>query len=187
MSIFDGEQLDQFLSRFSASVTGAMHAVTVLVGDRLGFYEAMADGEPLDAGTLAGRTGTSVELVSTWLASQVDGGYLEHDSATTSYRLPPQHAALLVDGSAGVSVAGAFRVVAAAFKDEPLVTEAYRTGEAPRSCQRHPDLSAGLARCRLAAADPDGTRETAWALPEAVAAALLIDPASAAGEQGADR
>ena len=94
---------------------------------------------------MAARTGTSVEFVAVWLASQAAAGYVGPGPAGGTYCLPQEHAAVLVIEGEGVSVAGGLRVAAAAFKDEPQVTEAFRTGVPPAARDRHPDLAAGLA------------------------------------------
>ena len=39
----DNHKLEQFFGRFVSDLGAVMHAATVLVGDRLGLYAAMAD------------------------------------------------------------------------------------------------------------------------------------------------
>jgi hypothetical protein len=181
----DRARVDAFVNRFAATVAGALHAVTVLVGDRLGLYQAMADGVPLTAAELAERTGTSPGHVAAWLDSQVEAGYVDVEGADM-FRLPREHAAVLVGEAGGVSVAGALLVLTAACKDEPLVTEAFRTGTVPARRDHHPDLDAGMARCREAArAAPRACVPTL--LPAATAATLFINSdlgSGAAAEPG---
>jgi hypothetical protein len=181
----DHARVDAFIDRFAATVAGALHAVTVLVGDRLGLYQAMADGSPVTAAELAERTGASPGHVAAWLDSQVEAAYVDADRAGT-FRLPPEHAAVLVGEAGGVSVAGALLVLTAACKDEPLVTEAFRTGRAPARRDHHPDLDAGLARCREAArAGPGAASPTL--LPAATAASLFINFAIGSGGAAAEQ
>jgi len=63
----DQAKLDAFVGRFLGDLGTAMHMPTVLVGDRLGLYRAMADGEPLSPADLAERTGTNDRYVAEWL------------------------------------------------------------------------------------------------------------------------
>ena len=100
-----------------------------LVGDRLGLYRAMADGEPVSPADLAERTGTNERYVTEWLAAQAAAGYVDYDADAGTFRLPPEHAALLIDQGAPVFIPGAFQLAASGVKDEPLITEAFRTGE----------------------------------------------------------
>jgi hypothetical protein len=187
MAALDPDRLDAFVRTIASTIDGALHAVTVLVGDRLGLYRAMADGEPIDDRELATRTGTSVEFVAVWLVSQAAAGYVSPGPAAGTYYLPREHAAVLVNEGEGVSVAGGLRVAAAAFKDEPQVTEAFRTGVPPAPRDRHPDLAAGLARWHRAAATGRSTGSPARTPVLATAptlATLFIDAGVAAGEQG---
>ncbi len=158
----DQHRLDVLVDSFATAVAGALQLVTVLVGDRLGLYRAMADGRPVTPAELADRTGTADPHAVRWLEAQAAAGYLDHDPQRGWYRMSPEQAAVLVGDIDGVSVAGASLVVAAAFRDEPLVTESFRTGAVPAGRDHHPDLAAGLARLRLR-------------LPGAAAACVFID------------
>jgi hypothetical protein len=53
----DQVKLDEFMGRAVADLGAALSAALVVIGDRLGLYRAMADGDPVSADELAGRTG----------------------------------------------------------------------------------------------------------------------------------
>ena len=142
----DQAKLDAFVGRFLGDLGTALHLPTVLVGDRLGLYRAMAAGEPMSPPALAERTGTSERYVAEWLAAQAAAGYMEYDATAGTFRLPREHAALLIDEGAPVFIPGAFQLAASAVKDEPLITEAFRTGEGVAWHDHHPDLFAGCER-----------------------------------------
>jgi len=142
----DQAKLDAFVGRFLGDLGTAMHLPTVLVGDRLGLYQAMADGEPVTPAALAERTGTAERYVKEWLAAQAAAGYVDYDAADGSFRLPPEHAALLIDQGAPVFIPGAFQLAASSVKDEPQITEAFRTGEGVAWHDHHPDLFVGCER-----------------------------------------
>jgi 2-polyprenyl-3-methyl-5-hydroxy-6-metoxy-1,4-benzoquinol methylase len=142
----DQAKLDAFVGRFLGDLGTAMHLPTVLVGDRLGLYRAMADGEPVTPAALAERTGTAERYVTEWLAAQAAAGYVDYDAADGSFRLPPEHAALLIDQGAPVFIPGAFQLAASSVKDEPQITEAFRTGEGVAWHDHHPDLFVGCER-----------------------------------------
>jgi len=124
----DQSKLDAFVGRFLGDLGTAMHLPTVLVGDRLGLYRAMADGEPVSPADLAERTGTNERYVTEWLAAQAAAAYVDYEPDAGTFRLPPEHAALLIDQGAPVFIPGAFQLAASGVKDEPLITEAFRTG-----------------------------------------------------------
>jgi hypothetical protein len=66
----DQAKLDEFLGRFVGDLGAALSAALVVMGDRLGLYRAMADGEPVSADELSARTGTDPRYVREWLSNQ---------------------------------------------------------------------------------------------------------------------
>ena len=137
----DPVRADAFVARLLDELGTAFHLPTVVVGDRLGLYLAMADGSPVTAAELAERTGTDVGYVAQWLDGQVAAAYLEHDGELDAFRLPPEHAAALVEGRGPVFIPAGFQMAASMARDEPLVTEAFRTGRTVPARGRDPDLS----------------------------------------------
>ena len=59
----DPQKLDAFVGRFLQDLGAVVHAATVLLGDKLGLYKAMADGAPLTPEELARRTSTDARYV----------------------------------------------------------------------------------------------------------------------------
>src|SRR2546421_12609064 len=74
----DQDKLTEFLNKFVGDLGATMAAGNVLVGDRLGFYRALA-GQPLLPCELAERTGTATRYVDEWLRGQTAGGYGGYD------------------------------------------------------------------------------------------------------------
>jgi SAM-dependent methyltransferase len=136
----DNDKLDAFIGRFIADLGTALHVPAVLIGDRLGLYRAIADGEPVTPAELADRTGTAERYVAEWLAGQAAAGYIDFDPAAGTFRLPAEHAFALVDQAGPVFIPAAFQLAASTVKDEPLITEAFRTGEGVAWHAHHPDL-----------------------------------------------
>lgn len=124
----DENKLNEFLGKFVADVGAAMHASTVLLGDKLGLYKAMADGALITADELAERTGTDERYVKEWLAAQAASGYTEYDPATASFHLTPEQAFALTGEHNPIFVPGGFQAPAAAMRDLDLMVAAFRTG-----------------------------------------------------------
>ena len=82
----DEARLEEFINRFAGDFGAALHASTVVVGDKLGLYRALADLGPTDAATLADATGCDARLVQEWLDAQYVSGYC-HFSAQTGHVL----------------------------------------------------------------------------------------------------
>jgi 2-polyprenyl-3-methyl-5-hydroxy-6-metoxy-1,4-benzoquinol methylase len=96
----------------------------VLIGDKLGLYLAMAGAGPLTPAELATRTGARERYVREWLSAQAAGGYVTYDPATGRFTLPPEQAFLLIDAD----LPGAFQLSVGSIRDEPKITDAFRTG-----------------------------------------------------------
>lgn len=142
----DTERAEAFERRITADLATGLHLAAVLMGDRLGLYAALAGGLRVTAAELAGRTGTHEPYVAAWLAAQAAAGYLDHDGDRGTFGLAPEHEAALLDRGGLLSAVGAFQIAAAAIKDEPLVTEAFRTGDGVAWHEHHPDLFVGYER-----------------------------------------
>ena len=95
----DQDALQAFVGKaveeFGAIVSGAL----VVIGDKLGLYQAMAGAGPLTPVELAERTGTDERYVHPWLVNQAAGGYVAYDATTGRYWLPPEQAVALTDES----------------------------------------------------------------------------------------
>jgi hypothetical protein len=62
----DEHKLQEFMHRFFGDLGAAMSAALVVIGDRLGLYRAMGDGETVTAEALARRTQTDAAPAMTW-------------------------------------------------------------------------------------------------------------------------
>jgi SAM-dependent methyltransferase len=122
----DQTQLDEFIGQFANDFATAVHASTVVVGDKLGLYRAMATSGPTDAAALADTTGCDARLVEEWLKAQYVSGYCHQDDGR--YWLDDAQAAVLADPSTPAFMVGAMTIAVSTAKDEDKVREAFRTG-----------------------------------------------------------
>jgi len=83
--VIDEAKLGEFMGRFVGDLGAALSAALVVIGDRLGLYRAMADGEPVTAEELAGRTATDPRYVREWLSNQAAGGYVTYHSESDRF------------------------------------------------------------------------------------------------------
>ena len=122
---FDQSKLNAFMEKAVMDMGAAIHATLVVVGDKLGLYKAMADGSWLTSAELAAKTSTAERYVREWLNANAASGYVKYDPDTQRYQLPPEQAfALTVQ-----DLPGAFHIISSCFKDEPKITQAFRTGD----------------------------------------------------------
>lgn len=125
---FDGSKVDRFAHQLIADIGAAMSAVLVHIGDRLGLYRALADGVPLTSTELAAKTGLNERYLREWLHNQAAGGWVSYQPKDGTFTLPAEHALLLADETSPTFMAGGFDFVAAAWADEEILTDAFRTG-----------------------------------------------------------
>ncbi|MGE3619721.1 MAG: class I SAM-dependent methyltransferase [Acidimicrobiia bacterium] len=140
------DAIEAFTMTFVTDLAAVAHAATVVIGDKLGLYRAIADAGSVTPAELAARTGCDARLVAEWLAAQAASGYAHHDATTGRYYLDAAQAACLADEGAPTFLAGGMAVVSSGHKDEELVTEAFRTGAGVGWHQHHHDLFLGTER-----------------------------------------
>ena len=122
--------------RLFADALGALELYTVYLGERLGLYQALAEGGPATSAELAGRTGTVERYVREWLEHHAASGLLAVDDPAADptarrFHLPAGHVPVLADPD-DVRYA-AFKGVELVRAARPLpdVVEAFRHGGAP--------------------------------------------------------
>ena len=121
------DKLQEFVGRFIADLGATVAAGNVVIGHRLGLYQALAAG-PARAEELAARTETSARYIAEWLCGQAAGGYVEYDPSTGTYSMTEEQAFALANPDGGVYVPVAFVFALGALKAEQRITEAFRTG-----------------------------------------------------------
>jgi hypothetical protein len=129
----DPAEVSDFADRVFTAALGAFELLSIHVGDRLGWYRALAERGPLGSGELATLTGTHERYAREWLEQQAAYGLLEveHADAAPSDRrfaLPAAHAAVLVDRDSLDHLAPLARMFAGAAAQIGPLLDAYRTG-----------------------------------------------------------
>ena len=118
-------KLDAFMDKAVMDLGAALHAALIVIGDKLGLYKAMAGAGRMTSAQLAQKTNTSERYVREWLHANAASGFLTYDATTKEFLLPPEQAFALTR----LDLPGAFHIISACFKDEPKITQAFRTGE----------------------------------------------------------
>ncbi|HEX6587013.1 MAG TPA: class I SAM-dependent methyltransferase [Solirubrobacterales bacterium] len=124
---------DALVERLFEGVLGMTDVYTVYMGERLGIYEALADGKSSEA-EIAAATNTDRRYLREWLEQQAVSGLIEVDDASKPtderrYRLPDGYAEVLVDRNHPAYMAAFARMMAGLARPMPRVIEAFHTGE----------------------------------------------------------
>jgi 2-polyprenyl-3-methyl-5-hydroxy-6-metoxy-1,4-benzoquinol methylase len=137
----DQAALDQFMGQMIGTMTGGMMCFSILLGDELGLYKVMADGQLMSAEEVAGKAGCNVRLVQEWLDGQVAGGIMSCDEGR--YALRPEAVWPLADESSPVFLARGMNVMASVFSDVTKIADAFRGGGGMSWGEHHPCLFKG--------------------------------------------
>src|SRR5215510_14096121 len=106
----DPDRLMAFVFRAVEEVGAALNGALVVMGDRLGYYRALAEFGPSTPAELAERTNTDQHYAREWLNAQAAGSFVTYDASTGRYELPPEHAVALTDESSPAFVGGLFQL-----------------------------------------------------------------------------
>ena len=123
----DEAKLNAFMDKFVQDIGAVLHAATVVAGDQLGLYKAIANG-PGTVEKLAERTETDPRYLKEWLATQAASGYVQYDPETERYSMTEEQAFALAEEGSPAFVLGAFQIASAQFKAIPKMVQALRTG-----------------------------------------------------------
>ncbi|MFC6284702.1 MULTISPECIES: class I SAM-dependent methyltransferase [Polaromonas] len=123
----DEAKLNAFMGQFVNDFGAVMHAATVVVGDQLGLYKALADG-PATAGELARRTHTDPRYLREWLSAQAASAYVSYAPESDTFSLSEEQSFALAQEGSPAFIPGAFQIAVAQFKAIPKMLQAMRTG-----------------------------------------------------------
>lgn len=125
----DPDKLMSFVFRAVDEVGATLNTALVVMGDKLGYYRAMADGRPITPAELAEQTGTSEPYAREWLNNQAAGGYVEYDAEARRYTLPAEHAAALTDESSPAYLPGFFQLAYGTVRDSEEIFSIAKDGD----------------------------------------------------------
>ncbi|MBW0091331.1 class I SAM-dependent methyltransferase [Pseudonocardia sp. KRD-184] len=123
---------DALVERLFGAVLATLDLQSVYLGDRLGYYRALAGAGALTAAELATRTATAPRYTREWLEQQAVTGILtadgEPDATRRRFTLPDGHVEPLTAVLSPNHVVPLGRFVVGAGKQMDALVEAYRSG-----------------------------------------------------------
>lgn len=115
---------EKMLGVFNSGALGLM----VSLGHRSGLFDLMADMPPATSREIAARGRFDERYVREWLGAMVTGGVIEYDSASRTYRLPPEHASLLTRAAMPENMATTAQWLTVLARVEDDILNCFRTG-----------------------------------------------------------
>jgi SAM-dependent methyltransferase len=140
----DEERLGVLLGQVVGDLGAVMAVPLVLLGDRVGLFENLAQGAAT-APELAQRADLSERYVQEWLLAMAASGYIDH-LGEGRYALSPEQYELFCNPDSPAYVAGGFQAMTAATRALDRLTAAFRTGDGIGWHEHHPDLFTGTER-----------------------------------------
>ena len=141
----DEARLNAFMEKFVHDIGAVMHAATVVVGDELGLYKAMAE-KPMTADMLAQKTRTDVRYLREWLSAQAASGYVDYDPDSAEFSLNEEQAFALAQEGSTAFIPGAFQIAVAQFRAIPKMIDIFRNGRGLGWHEHDPALFHGTER-----------------------------------------
>jgi SAM-dependent methyltransferase len=142
----DVEKLMGFVFRAVDEVGATLNTALVVLGDKLGYYRAMADSGPTTPSRLAEDTGTAEPYAREWLNAQAAGGFVDYDARAGTYTLPPEQAVALTDETSAAYLPGFFQIALGTVQDASRIVEAARSGDGVGWHEHNHDVHQGCER-----------------------------------------
>jgi len=142
----DFDTLMAFVFRAVDEVGAALNLGLVVMGDKLGYYRAMAASGPVTPGRLAADTGTTEPYAREWLNGQAAGAFVEYDAASGEYTLPLEHVVAFTDESSPAFLPGLFQIALGTLQDASKVIELARSGAGYGWHEHNHDVHEGCER-----------------------------------------
>jgi len=138
------DKLNALLGKFVGDLGATMHAGSIVIGEKLGLYKAMATpDERVTAGELANRTNTNERYVREWLNANAASGYVEYDADEDAYYMTPEQAYVMTNEENAAYLPGAFVLATSALRAVPALVDRFKTGDGFGWHEHHEDLFRG--------------------------------------------
>lgn len=124
----DDTKVEAFGQRMLDILNGGALTLAVSVGHRTGLFDVMAGLPDATSARIAEAAGLDERYVREWLAAVVTGGIGTYEPRDGTYRLPPEHAALLTRRGSphNLAVTAQFIPILAGFEEE--IVRCFRDG-----------------------------------------------------------
>jgi SAM-dependent methyltransferase len=135
-----------FVGKAIDEVGGALNCALVVMGDKLGYYRALADHGPLTSITLAELTDTAEPYAREWLCAQAAGSYLRYDAETRRFSMSPEISMAMTDEASPAYLPGFFQFAFGTIRDAGRIVDAAETGDGVGWHDHNSDVHIGCER-----------------------------------------
>ncbi len=125
----DEIKMHEFMGKMVGDLGAATSSVLVLIGQKLGLYQVLAEQGPMTADALAKKTGTHARYVLEWASNQAASGYIEYHEEDHTFSQTPEQAAVFANEESPFFLGGGYDSLVSMFADQPRFTDVFRTGK----------------------------------------------------------
>src|SRR5262249_1054935 len=118
----------QFVGQMLSDLGGVYSVALVRIGDALGLYKTLHARGPMTVAELAAAAGVNERYLREWLSHQAASNYLNYDSQTQKFTLPPEQAMVFAIDDSPVNMIGAFDAGVAFIGNQEKVEPAFKNG-----------------------------------------------------------
>jgi SAM-dependent methyltransferase len=123
--VVDESRVEEFIGQLAGHMTGGAVALSVWLGDELGYYRALAGAGGRSADDVAAATGCNARLTREWLDGQAAAGIVTYDVGTDAYAMSDEVAMVLADDTSPAFMARGMNALMAMMIDGQRLADAY--------------------------------------------------------------
>ncbi|MDQ2743829.1 MAG: class I SAM-dependent methyltransferase [Chloroflexota bacterium] len=125
----DMNRLQQVVGSLMSDYNAAMASALIYIGDRNGLFTALDGAGAVTPDELATKTGQSARYLREWLSAMACSGYVQYDSESGTFTLPPEQAFCLANPNSPAYFSGLFEMLPTWYGNAPKVAGAFKTGK----------------------------------------------------------
>ena len=125
---FDPARAERFAEQMTDALNGAALGLMTSVGHRTGLFDVLRGCAPAGAAEIAKQAGLSERYVLEWLGAMTTAGVVDHDPAAGTFRLPPEHAAVLTRAARPNNLAATFQWIPLLGSVEDEIVKCFERG-----------------------------------------------------------
>jgi len=125
--VIDTTKTEAFLGKVIGNTGGMTTTIFAAIGDRLGLFKSLAHG-PATSAQLAARADINERYAREWLGAMASAGYVEYDSQSQSFTLPPEYVPILAQESGPIFLGGLHQMLLGMAGPLETLVQAFQRG-----------------------------------------------------------
>lgn len=142
----DPTRQEAFIGTALNHTSGTMTTLLAVMGDRLGLFKNLAEQGPATVNELAARMKLNERYTREWLGGMATAGYLDYETSTGRFTLPPEHVAVLAQENGPLFFGGIYQMLPAQVGVLDQVCSAFTKGGGVPQASYTEDMWDGLER-----------------------------------------